>query len=71
MEKNIVFTDGRRVLVRVIISREERSATITAMPPGTLLKQESKINKLIQKFTMWQKEFFTLEGFNNYNDPRF
>jgi hypothetical protein len=71
MEKNILVTDGRKVLVRVIISHEEDMASIAPVPIGTLLKNKSKMQQFIQKFITWQKEFFSLEGFDNYNDPRF
>ena len=72
MEKNILVTDNGKVLVRVIISHEDGMISIPATSANTFLKEKSNsIHNLVQKFVTWKNKFFTLEGFDNYNDPRF
>ena len=73
MEKNISVTDGGNVLLTAFVSHNKNTTSIASTTPQNISVKHrgNTISKLIQKFIKWQKEFFTLEGFDSYNDVYF
>ena len=73
MEKNISVTDGGNVLLTAFVPHNKNTTSIasTTQQNISVKHRGNTISKLIQKFLKWQKEFFTLEGFDSYNDVYF
>ena len=73
MENNMSVADSGNVLLTAFVSHNKNTTSIApATPQHILVKQQGNtISRLIKKFTKWKKEFFTLEGFDSYNDVYF
>jgi hypothetical protein len=70
MKKLILFTTDAKVLFTAFVSFQKES-TSTPAPPAPLaflVQSRHTMRKTIQKFVKWKNEFFTLDGFDNYND---
>ena len=73
MENNISVADRGNVLLTAFVSHNKNTTSIASTTPQNILvkQQGNTISRLIKKFTKWKKEFFTLEGFDSYNDVYF
>ena len=70
MKRIMLFTADAKGLFAAFVSYKSES-TSTPAPPAPipfLVQSGNTMKKTIQKFITWKKEFFTLDGFDNYND---
>ena len=69
MRKNILFTDFAKELFRAFVSYKKETTLDETIPASNLFSGRliKMMKKQMQKFMKWQKEFFTLDGFDNYN----
>lgn len=70
MKKIILFTADAKGLFTAFVSYK-KEFTATPAPPAPiafLVQSRHTMKRTIQKFNTWKKEFFTLDGFDNYND---
>jgi hypothetical protein len=69
MRKNILFADFAKELLTAFVSYKKENTLDETIPASNLFSGRliKMMKKQMQKFMKWQKEFFTLDGFANYN----